>query len=132
MTKWLSQSPAHSGSRTLSGGQMGAEMGVYQGLPGPFSAGKPLIFGLYKPFFWWRRRDSNLRHRAYESLLARSPPFASIRFPPSRRQKAEARTVATGGEPRRLWRRWMRWMLSGCSLNDRRWVEGQPRPWGPI
>jgi hypothetical protein len=37
-----------------------------KGFPSLFPLGKPSIFGLYKPDFWWRRRDSNLRHRAYE------------------------------------------------------------------
>src|SRR4051794_40389898 len=28
------------------------------------------VFGLYKPNFWWRRRDSNLRREAYEFSVA--------------------------------------------------------------
>jgi len=56
----------------------------------------------------------------------RSPPFD---FPRRNAEKPEARTVATGDEPRRLLGRWM---LRGCSFKDRRQVEGQPRPWVPI
>ena len=39
------------------------------------------------------RRDLTLRPRAYESLLARPPPFASIRFPASGRRKSR---IASG------------------------------------
>jgi hypothetical protein len=66
--------------------------------------------------FWWRQRDLNLRPRAYESLLAGSPPFATIRFSPSGRRKSGnadsrglERTGAVVG----------RWMLSGCSFVTR-------------
>ena len=52
----------------------------------------------------------------------RSPPFD---FPRRDAENAEARTVAIGGEPRRPWGRWM---LRGCSLNDRRRLEGHLRP----
>lgn len=41
-------------------------MGAYhEKTPRGFSRGSAL-FGLYKPDLWWRRRDSNLRPRAYE------------------------------------------------------------------
>src|SRR5207302_6750694 len=74
---------------------------------------------------WDRTSDTGLMSPCWYGR-PHSPPFE---IPRLGAEKAEARTVATGGEPRQLWRRWM---LSGCSLNDRRWVEGQPRPWVPI
>ena len=48
-----------------------------------------------------------------ESWLARSPSFASIRFPCRDAEKARSRTITTGGERGRLSGRWM---LSGCTV----------------
>jgi|SRR5579884_111558 len=68
------------------------------------------VFGLVKPCSWWRRRDSNLRPRAYESLLAWPPSFALIRFCPSKCRKTEGadnrdwgRTKANSGSVDAQW-----------------------------
>jgi hypothetical protein len=66
---------------------MAVEMAVHQGLVESFSDPNHSVFGLYKPNFWWWL-GSNQRREAYESLLAGSPPFASIQFSLSARQKS--------------------------------------------
>jgi hypothetical protein len=45
------------------------QMGAQQGLPGPFFTREtPMFLACTSQFFWWWRRDSNLRPRAYEFL----------------------------------------------------------------
>jgi hypothetical protein len=49
-----------------------------QGLVEPYSLCKSSVFGFYKPFFWWRRRDSNLRPRAGMLLASMTSTVVAI------------------------------------------------------
>jgi hypothetical protein len=110
MAKRSMPSPALPGSRKSHSEQMGAEMDVQQGLPQPYLLGKPSIFGLFKPKFWWRRRDSNLRHRAYEFW---GLTFAEIPRRPYLVRTSEKSTHPTLGDQARTAADSLKWVHKG-------------------
>ena len=61
---WCADRPPRSPTKAPPG--MAVEMAVNHGLVEPFSGPKCSLFGLYKPFSWWRRLGSNQRREAYE------------------------------------------------------------------
>jgi hypothetical protein len=86
---------------------MGAEMGACQGLPESFPLEKPFASGLYKPLSWRRRRDLNLRPRAYEFW---GVTFAEIPRRPYLVRTSEKSTHPTLGDQARTAADSLKWV----------------------